>query len=217
MKGAFIFGVTKLALRLYCTVFLNLRVHGLGNVPRHTGAILVANHRSKLDGFLLYSLMDRMSYAFIKSDYFKNPFLRWYLKGGGGIPVKKGELRLSAIRDAKKALLAGGTLLVFPEGQINENGTVSLLPFETGFMRLALKYRVPVVPAVIIGTDRSLPEGTWIPKPSWVQVIVKEPMRFDCPVDSREFLDRCVNEVRNVIGDALRKVSPHLEWGTKGF
>lgn len=215
LKGVFIFWVTKLALKFYCAVFLRLRVQGLGHVPRHTGAILVANHRSKLDGFLLYSLMDRMSYALIKSDYFKNPLLRWYLTGGGGIAVKKGELCLSAMRQAKKALLAGGTLLVFPEGQINENGTVGLRPFETGFMRLALKYRVPVVPAVIIGTDRSLPEGTWIPRSSRVQIIVREPIRFDRMPESREFIDRCVNEVRNIIGDTLRKAVPHLEWGAK--
>ena len=205
MKGILIFGVTKLAVRLYCSVFVKLQVHGLNNLPRNSGAILVANHRSRLDGFLLYSLMDRMSYSFIKSDYFKNPFVRWYLKGGGGIPVKKGDLRLSAMRVAQSALSAGGTLLVFPEGHINEGDR--LLPFENTFVKLSLKYRVPVVPAIIVGTDQVLPDGKWFPRPSRIQVIVKEPIRFNGVSESKDFIDSCVHRVRDTIEDTLKNLT----------
>ena len=202
MKAMLIFWVTKIAVRLYCSVFVRLRVHGLSNVPRNTGAILVANHRSKLDGFLLYSLMDRMIYSFIKSDYFKNPLLRWYLRGGGGIPVKKGELRASAIREAKSALGAGGILLVFPEGQINEGER--LLPFENTFVKLSLKYRVPIIPAIIVGTDQVLPDGKWLPRPSKIVVIFKEPLRFQYPSDKEDLMESHVEHVRNVVAETFK-------------
>ena len=93
MNGSIIYWLTKSAVRAYCSIVTSLRVEGLQNIPRNAGAILVANHRSTLDGFLLYSLMARRIYSLINSDYFKNPILNWYLKTAGGIPVKKGEIR----------------------------------------------------------------------------------------------------------------------------
>jgi len=206
MKGTVIFLVTKLAVRLYCWLFVKLRVHGLSNLPHDTSAIVVANHRSKFDGFLVYSLMERMIYSFIKNDYFKNPVVGWYLKGGGGIPVKKGELRVSAIREAKRALATGDILLVFPEGQVNDTETERVLPFEPTFMKLSVQHRVPVIPAVIIGTERALADGKWFPRRSEIFVIFKEPVQFHCPTSRQDDLEYHVEHVRNLIADTLRDI-----------
>jgi 1-acyl-sn-glycerol-3-phosphate acyltransferase len=189
-------------VRGYCTIVTKLRVEGLGNIPRNTGAIIVANHRSTLDGFLLYSLMEKRIYSFIKRDYFKNPILGWYLKGCGGIPIKKGELQPSAIREAKKALRGTGILMVFPEGRVNEEA--SLLPFEDTFMRLSLEYHIPIIPVIIIGTEKALPDGKLFPKPSEIFVIVKEPLRFQCPLHRKDLIRSCVEQVRNVIAETLK-------------
>ena len=208
MKGRLIFWLTKSAVRLYCSVFMKLRVHGLNNVPRRTGAIIVANHRSHLDGFLLYSLMSRMIYSFIKSDYFKNPLLGWYLKGGGGIPVKKGELRPSSIRQANRVLSEGNVLLVFPEGRINEGEGV--LPFEKTFLRLCLKYGVPVVPVVIVGTENDLPDGQWLPRLSEIVVIFKQPFFFEAGVDVPNLVDSHVEGIRKVIAETMENVADEV-------
>lgn len=203
LKGRVIFWFTKTVVRLYCYLFVDLRVHGYCNVPRDTGAIVVANHRSKLDGFLLYSLMDRMIYSFIKSDYFRNPVLRWYLTGGGGIPVKKGEFRPSSVRAAKTALKKGDILLIFPEGQVNEGE--QLLPFGSSFVKLSLKYSVPVIPVTIIGTDQALPDGKWFPSPSRVDVIVKDPIMFHSSRQGDNSIECCVEQVRTVILDTFKR------------
>ena len=202
MKGLLIFWLTKTAVRGYCSIVTKLRVEGLRNIPRNTGAIIVANHRSTLDGFLLYSLMKRKIYSFIKSDYFENPFLGWYLKGGGGIPIKKGGLQPTAIREAKKALRGSDILMVFPEGRVNEEA--SLLPFEDTFMRLSLKYHVPIIPVIIIGTEKALPDGKLFPRPSEIFVIIKEPLTFQCPLQRKDLIQSCVEQVRNVITETLK-------------
>jgi 1-acyl-sn-glycerol-3-phosphate acyltransferase len=204
MKALTIYWLTKIFVRLYCTLFVTLRVQGLENVPRSTGAIIVANHRSHLDGFLLYSLMNRMSYAFIKSDFFKKPLLRWYLSGGGGIPLRKGDVRLSAMRQAKRVLSDGHILLLFPEGRINEG--IGLLPFENTFLRLALKHHVPVVPAVIVGTQNVLPEGQWFPKPCQIVIVFKQPFCIESRPGTRTAIDSQVERLRHLIEETIENV-----------
>jgi 1-acyl-sn-glycerol-3-phosphate acyltransferase/long-chain acyl-CoA synthetase len=59
-------------------------------------------------------------------------------------------------------------LIAFPEGTRSTDG--ELLPFKRGAAFLALALALPVVPAYIDGTRRSLPKGSWIPKPNPIRV-----------------------------------------------
>ncbi len=61
MQRKAVYWLTRLAVRLYCSLFTKREVHGMENIPSHAGALLAANHRSMLDGFLLYSLAPRMA------------------------------------------------------------------------------------------------------------------------------------------------------------
>lgn len=59
-------------------------------------------------------------------------------------------------------------LIAFPEGTRSTSG--ELLPFKRGAAFLALALALPVVPAYIDGARRSLPKGSWIPKPKPIRV-----------------------------------------------
>jgi 1-acyl-sn-glycerol-3-phosphate acyltransferase len=194
-----IFRVTKVAMKLYCLMGMRIAVEGLQHIPRRSGAILVANHRSMVDGPLLYSLMDRMIYSFIKADYFDHPWMRWYLRGGGGIPVKSGAFRLSTLKEAHRVLQRGDMLLIFPEGQINEGH--GLLPFNPTFMKLAMTYEVPVVSVTIVGTDRALPDAQWrwIPRPARVKIVVNEAVYYSRLGKPKWHVDASAEEVRLAI------------------
>ncbi|MCU1383182.1 MAG: 1-acyl-sn-glycerol-3-phosphate acyltransferase [Acidobacteria bacterium] len=60
------------------------------------------------------------------------------------------------------------SLIAFPEGTRSTGGV--MLPFKRGAAFLALALGVPVVPAYIDGARRSLPKGSWIPKPTRIRV-----------------------------------------------
>ena len=198
-KSYLIFWVTKVAMRLYCLMGMRVAVEGLQYIPRRWGAILVANHRSMIDGPLLYSLMDRMIYSFIKADYFDHPLMRWYLRGGGGIPVKSGGLRLSTVKEAHRVLQQGGMILIFPEGQINEDQGV--LPFNPTFMKLAMTHQVPVISVSIVGTDRALPDAQWrwVPIPARVKIVVNEAVYYSRLGKPKWHIDAATEEVRLAI------------------
>ena len=209
-KGMAIFWLTKVTVRVYCFFFLKLRVRGLEHIPRKTGAIIVANHRSMLDGFLLYSLMERIIRPFIKGDYFKNPMLSWYLTGGGGIPVDNGQFLPSAIREAGHTLRGGGLLMVFPEGGVNTKP--GLLPFKSSFIRLSLKYTVPIIPVTLMGTGEALPDGKFFPRPSAISVVLKEPLHFHCPIGRKDLIESCVHKVRNRIMEGMEDFPEEAEY-----
>ncbi|MEE9548823.1 MAG: lysophospholipid acyltransferase family protein [Candidatus Binatia bacterium] len=201
MLSEFICWITKTVVRMHCTIFIKLDVQGLENIPQDSGGILAANHRSTFDGFLLYSLINKKVYTLIKSDFFQNPLLCWYLKIAGGIPVKKGASRLSSLRDTQRILRGNNILMVFPEGRVNPG--VSLLPFQNTFMGLSLKHHVPIIPVIIIGSERVLARGQWIPRPGEIQVIIKEPIMFNPPSDDKDTIDLHAQQVRQIIAQTL--------------
>ena len=59
---------------------LSVRVKGLENIPKNGSAILIANHPSTLDGFLLLSVLERDFHVFVNSRFFENKLRLWFLK-----------------------------------------------------------------------------------------------------------------------------------------
>ena len=115
--------------------------------------------------------------------------------------MKKRAFRLSALRETQRILRGNNILMVFPEGRVNPGA--SLLPFENTFIRLSLKHHVPIIPEIIIGSERALGHGQWIPRPAKIQVIIKEPIMFHRSSDDKEMIDRHAQEIRQIIAQSL--------------
>jgi len=159
-------GVSRLAARI--------DVIGLDHIPLTGGAIVIANHRSMVDGFLIYSLLNRQIYPFIKSKYFRNRALAWYLASGGGIPVTSGSLEVSSLKRAIQLLRAKQILLIFPEGKINRGD--GLLPFQSSFARLALRENVPVIPVLLSDTAQMFQRGSLIERRPLISLEIFSPI-----------------------------------------
>lgn len=74
------------------------------------------------------------------------------------------------------ALIAGGrSLIVFPEGTFSY--ATGLRPFKLGAFKLAAEAGRPLVPIALVGTRRWLRDGSLIPRPGPVGVVIGEPCR----------------------------------------
>ena len=153
-------GGTVWALRLMPDVFLRLmfviltntlyrlRIVGQEHVPQSGGALLVPNHMSFVDGFLLMASVDRPIRFVVEAAYATHPLFKWLMTAMKVIPITSvGDTRmiLRALRSAGQALDDGELVCIFPEGQITRTGT--LLPFRRGFERIVKGRQVPVIPA----------------------------------------------------------------------
>ncbi len=130
---------------------------GAENLPAAGGCLLVINHMSLVDAPLIFTLVKHPHMAaFVATKYRRSLFFRWLLNRAGVIWVRRGEADRTALQAALQALRAGMMLGVAPEGTRSRNG--SLQPAKAGIAFLATNAKVPIVPAVVINTDRAFAE-----------------------------------------------------------
>lgn len=137
----------RLVLVLLTHTLYRLRIVGEHHVPPSGGALLVPNHVSFIDGFLLITSLDRPVRFVVDSQYAEQPLFKPFMKALRVIPISsQGGVRviLRALRDAEAAIDNGELVCLFPEGQITRTGT--LLPFRRGFERIVKGRTAPIIP-----------------------------------------------------------------------
>jgi len=121
------------------------------------GYVVVANHESAADPFLLAHLPFDMRWI-AKEELYKLPVIGALMKFGGDIPLRRGDgdsVR-ETMEEAKRTLAAGMPVMIFPEGTRSKDGR--LLPFKDGAFRLALDMGVPILPLALAGTRDCRPK-----------------------------------------------------------
>ena len=158
-------------------------VTGLENIPRSGPAIVVSNHLSLVDSLFLPMMVDRQMAFLAKSDYFtgkglKGWLIRFFMTSSGQLPIdRSGGKASEASLNAGLAVLAEGKVLaIYPEGTRSPDGR--LYRGRTGVARMVLEAGVPVIPTVMIDTDKVMPLGSSLPKVHRVGVVIGAPLDF---------------------------------------
>jgi 1-acyl-sn-glycerol-3-phosphate acyltransferase len=161
--------------------------------------VFMSNHQSVFDIFALFRGVDHPLRMVAKRILFWIPILGWSMWMCGFIPIDRSN-RDSAIRSLDRAarkIRSGISVLVFPEGTRSLDGT--LHPFKKGGFMLALKAGVPVVPVVVMGTDRIMEKGSLRVGRAAVEV------RIGPPIETRgrgaTARDRLMADVRRAMID----------------
>ncbi|MGH7180006.1 MAG: lysophospholipid acyltransferase family protein [Tepidisphaeraceae bacterium] len=142
----------RAAGRCFARVYHQLEVRSPCRLPRTGAAILVSNHTSALDPFLIQSVCPRLIVWMMAREYYEIPSLGWLFKGVQAIPVDRGGRDLTATRAALRALSDGRVVGIFPEGRIESSR--DLLPFHAGVAMISTHAGVPIYPAYLDGTQR---------------------------------------------------------------
>ena len=124
-----------------------VRVQGAGHVPAKGGALLVSNHVSFMDGFLVGWAARRRNVRFmIWRPYYDHWAFHGLLRALRTIPVDLGgpKAMTAAIQAARRELEAGHVVCIFPEGSVTRTG--NLLPFKRGMEKIAQGLDIPVIP-----------------------------------------------------------------------
>jgi long-chain acyl-CoA synthetase len=142
-----------------------LQVEGLQHVPPQGPLILVANHCSFFDAFILAaSLPLRICQQIFYMGFewfFRHPILAWWGRGVRVIPVDMDTYLVRALQASALVLQQGRILCVFPEGERSVDGRVR--PFRKGVGILVKELKVPVLPAYIAGSFEAWPRGQSMP------------------------------------------------------
>jgi long-chain acyl-CoA synthetase len=143
-----------------------LRVAGREGVPTSGPLILVANHTSYFDAFILAAALPRRAvdslFCLSFEQFFRGRFMTWWGRQIHIIPVDMDTHLVRALRSAAHALRNGKILCVFPEGERSADGTVR--PFRKGTGILARELGIPLLPAHISGAYEAWPRGRALPR-----------------------------------------------------
>ena len=190
------------ALRLYFRL-IGCRIHmeGEQHVDAYGACIYVSNHTSYFDVPAVMALFKTNYHFLAKNEINDMPFVGTFLRKLGHFAFERSKLRARSrqAEQMEKALLRGESLFVFAEGTFTAQPGVR--PFQLGAFRAAVRTGRPIVPVVLRGTRRFLRDGTLLPKPARISVIVC-PALFSSPDSAgREWAEvlRLRDETRTII------------------
>ena len=146
-------------------------------LQEHGAQILVANHQSWFDVFVLAATLP-VTYRFVaKKELAKIPLFgaAWQTAGHYAIDRSDRQAAIDSLRVAGEHMRkAKHTVVMFPEGTRSDTGKLG--PFKKGASMLAITAQVPIVPVGLVGTRDLMPKGRWKVRGGRVKVRVGEPI-----------------------------------------
>lgn len=141
----------RLPLRGLFTLTMRVEAEGVERLPRSGGVVVVSNHLTDFDPFVLGTLFRRQMHFMAKEELFRGP-IGWWLRTGGAFPVRRGEVDRLALKVAEDLLRAGKVVMIFPEGHRSQNAEMQAA--RSGAVLLASRAGCPIVPVAIAGTEQ---------------------------------------------------------------
>jgi 1-acyl-sn-glycerol-3-phosphate acyltransferase len=155
-------------------LFGKLESHGYENIPRQGGALILCNHVSYFDPFIVGSAANRELHFMARHDSFDMPVIGKLIAAHNAYPVKRGTADRAALRRTISLLKSGNVVLIFPEGTRSVDGTLGKPHGGVSF--IAHNADVPAIPAYLKGTI--LPRNAkWI-YPAQLTVTFGTPIDF---------------------------------------
>jgi 1-acyl-sn-glycerol-3-phosphate acyltransferase len=132
-------------------------VIGREKIDRNQTYVMVANHQSLLDIFVMFRLFCHFKWV-SKVENFRIPLIGWNMRLNQYIALKRGDSASIAtmLQACHETLRAGSSIMMFPEGTRSTTG--KLRKFKPGAFELAKAARKPLLPIIVRGTASALPK-----------------------------------------------------------
>lgn len=174
-------------------------------IPAEGPAILVANHESLLDPWLLGLATRRPIRFMAKAELWRSPLVGRVMDAFGTFPVQRGAGDRAALGRAEQLLEAGELLAIFPQGTVLP---YRHRPWLRGAARLAIATGTTIVPVCIVGSEKALrPRKPRLGLPR-IQLIVCEPTTPTAARPTIEAARALTERLRASIEDAHAPFGP---------
>jgi len=200
--------------RVLFKVYFRWHVYNAERVPLKGGVILASNHASFLDPPLVGAGVLRGINYLARENLFRFPVMSWVLHQWQVVPVDRDGGGAAGLRAILDRLLAGGAIILFPEGTRTYDGKIQ--PVRSGIGLTVIKSNAPVVPVRVFGMYEAYGRHLRFPRPYRAAVKYGQPMRFEqlraeAKVCSKPRLKEIYQQVANEIMAAVAKLEPYEE------
>lgn len=201
MLGNMLYWLLRGPMWVFTYIVCRYHVQGRTNMPAVGPLLIVSNHLSWFDPFLLGVVMPRRLWFYTKIEVFRWPVAGWLCKQTGQIPVHRGRGDRSSLVQALAYLREGKAVVVFPEGTVERQER--MISAHSGIAMLAVRSGVPLLPVAHSGTRNILRAGRgWFPR---VDIEIGKPFIPQVPagVSHREALQVMTRDIMQRIAVML--------------
>ncbi len=136
----------RLTLYLLTHSLYRIRIVGQEHIPVHGPALVICNHLSFVDGFLVNACVQRFMRFIVARQFYEMRAFNWLLRRMHAIPISAGNKQdvAAALQQARSELAEGHVVCIFAEGAISRTGVP--LAFKRGFEKIIAGLDVPIIP-----------------------------------------------------------------------
>jgi 1-acyl-sn-glycerol-3-phosphate acyltransferase len=160
-----LYRISRLAGRF--TFLCTMRAHVLNahQAEREGGYILALTHLSHLEPMCASVLSQRPIDWMTRKEFFKYRPIAAYLRACNAFLVNRQGIPVSSIRTAIERARQGRAVGICPEGGVTHGVQAAIRggKIKKGCCSVALRSGVPIVPCVMLGTDKLNRVGPWLP------------------------------------------------------
>ena len=171
----------------------NIQRNIIGTFPKKGNYILMHNHASFLDLFLLPTIINGKYTGIIAKKNFSIPLIGNILKKLHAIPINRSDIKSAkeSIAIAEKFLKEGFHIAIFPEGTRTTTGQLN--PFKKGGFHMAMNTNTPIIPIIVQGLYSIKPKTRWTIHPQPINIIIKKPIEI-----GNKNLDTLLSEIESI-------------------
>lgn len=185
----------RLTSQLVGVFVFELRCIGRWNTELSGPALILSTHQSHFDPVLIgVTFNERLNYLARRS-LFNNWVFGELIRLLDAIELDRDRSGLAGLKETLTRLKRGEKVLIFPEGTRTGDGKIA--PLKPGFLAVARRSKVPLIPVAITGAFDALPRGSRWP--------LRYPMRVAVgkPILNAEILELNDEEMLKLVADRL--------------
>jgi len=167
-----------------------LHAEGRHHLPSEGGGLILSTHQSVLDPVLVGLLCNRRLNYLARKTLFRSRLFAAIIRHLDAIEIDREGGGLGGLKETLHRLRRGELVLMFPEGTRTKNGQVQEI--KPGFIAVARRSKVPLIPVAIVGAFDVLPKGKKLPRRRTIKMVVGESLKPEEieKIDDQELLVR---------------------------
>lgn len=156
--------------------FIRLECKNLRREYLPRPGIVVMNHNSFLDTYMLCMLPAFDAHICLRSWPFKMLWYSHFMRMAEYFDLESASWE-EILANVEQVVRNGSYLVIFPEGHRSRTGKPRR--FYSGAFKLAVQFKVPILPLCITGTQTLLPPKRWWIKPARIKMQLLKPVLPD--------------------------------------
>lgn len=193
----------RVLLQFLAIIFFGVRIHGRENIPRRGPALLLTNHQSFLDPWLIGIALYRQIHFVARESLFRGGFVQYVLERTNAFPIKRGRADAGAMRESIRCLEKGYLLNLFPEATRTKDGSIGAVGSAVSI--IIRRAKVPVIPIVVDGPFEAWSRNRLLPRCIRIRVI------YGKPIPPEQLADLSPDEMAIVIRKEMIRLQAELK------